>query len=206
MLITFKDISFLLLSVTTFSAVCVQAAEIPMRGPIPFEAFDKDGNKMISPQEFVEVHNERKKMLSDANMPPPRKQRDFTYFDANSDNQISPDELQGVRGDCMGKWQNMPPAGPYGQRPRGMGRGMDQRRTPPKFADFDLNGDGALLKEEFYEARGQRMRERAEQGYSMRNAANAPPFERVDVNRDGKITPQEFSDYQAAHTRMRRGR
>ena len=59
MLMTFKNISFLLVSVATFSTVNVLAADIPMRGPIPFEAFDKDGNKMISPQEFVETQNQR---------------------------------------------------------------------------------------------------------------------------------------------------
>ena len=124
---------------------------------------------------------------------------------------ISPDEMKDARGGCQGMRQNMrPPTGPYGQQRTGMGRGMDQRRgmnqrrTPPAFADFDLNGDGALLREEFYEARGQLMRKRAEQGYQMRNAAHAPPFERVDVDRDGKVTQQEFSDYQAAHRRMRR--
>jgi Ca2+-binding EF-hand superfamily protein len=206
MLITLRNISFLLFSVTTFSAVCVQAADIPMRGPIPFDTFDKDGNKMISPQEFVEAHNERKKMREDANMPSRRAPRSFTYFDTDGDNQISPDELSFARGGCGGmrQAQDRPPAGPYGQRPMGMGRGMGQRRTPPKFEDFDLNGDGALMREEFYEARGKRMRERAEQGYSMRNAAYAPPFERVDVDRDGKITPQEFSEYQATHQARRR--
>ena len=44
MLITFKNISFLLFSVVTFSSMGVQAADIPMRGPISFEAFDKDGD------------------------------------------------------------------------------------------------------------------------------------------------------------------
>ena len=83
-------------------------------------------------------------------------------------------------------------------------QGMGAQINMPTYADFDLNGDGALLREEFYEARGQLMRKRAEQGYPMRNAANAPPFERVDVNRDGKITQQEFSDYQAVHRQMRR--
>ena len=202
--IIFKNISFLLLLMVAFSAMCVQAAEIPMRGPIPFEAFDKDGNKMISPQEFVETHNLRKKMLSDANMRPRRMQRSFTDFDTNGDNKISPDELNAGKGDCMGYQRNMPPPGPYGQRPMGMGRDMNQQRQMPSFTDFDLNKDGVLTKDEFYQAREQRMRQRTEQGHMMRNVVNAPPFEILDTNRDGKVTQQEFSAHQAMRQQMRR--
>jgi hypothetical protein len=62
-----------------------------------------------------------------------------------------------------------------------------------------LNSDGALTEQEFYEARANRIAERSQQGYPMRNLANAPSFEVVDLNGDGQITPDEFSAGQAQH-------
>ena len=209
MFISARNISFLLLSISTFSVLCVQAADIPLRGPIPFEAFDKDSNKMISPQEFVETHNLRKKMRTDVNMPSGRGSRSFTFFDTNGDNQISKDELDMNRG---AMWQNNPQG--QGMRPgmgrgmgpgmgRGMGPGMNRGRQMPDFADIDLNGDGALQREELLKAREERMRRRAEQGYMMRNAANAPTFTAIDANHDGKVTEEEFAAHQAMRRQMR---
>jgi Ca2+-binding EF-hand superfamily protein len=240
-----RNISILLFSIVTLSTAGAYAADIPLRGPIPFDSFDADGNKMISPQEFVETHNQRKKMRTDANMPMGRMFDDqaFTYFDTNGDNLISPEELEAGRKAMQqrgGMRQGMPQNGPQqgmrpgmgrgmgpgmgqgmgpgmgrGMRPgmgqgmgpgmgRGMGPGMNQGRQMPTFAEFDLNGDGSLTSEEFYEARAQRMQQRTEQGYMMRNAPNAPDFESIDTNADGKVTPEEFAAHQAARMQMRR--
>jgi Ca2+-binding EF-hand superfamily protein len=76
-----------------------------------------------------------------------------------------------------------------------MGRG----RNMPSFSDFDLNGDGVLLKEEFYDARAKRMYDRAEQGFALRNADKAPAFESVDTNGDGKVDAKEFEYHQQQH-------
>jgi Ca2+-binding EF-hand superfamily protein len=81
-----------------------------------------------------------------------------------------------------------------------MGRGMGMNM--PTFADFDLDGNGGLTKQEFYEARAERMRERAQQGFPMRNAPNAPPFETLDSDGDGIISPDEFTAAQTAHRRQ----
>jgi Ca2+-binding EF-hand superfamily protein len=240
-----RYISILLFSIVTLSTAGAFAADMPLRGPIPFDSFDADGNKMISPQEFVETHNQRKKMRTDANMPMGRMFDDqaFTYFDTNGDNLISPEELEAGRKAMQqrsGMQQGMPQNGPQqgmrpgmgrgmgpgmgqgmgpgmgrGMRPgmgqgmgpgmgRGMGPGMNQGRQMPTFAEFDLNGDGSLTSEEFYEARAQRMQQRTEQGYMMRNAPNAPDFESIDTNADGKVTPEEFAAHQAARMQMQR--
>jgi len=50
------------------------------------------------------------------------------------------------------------------------------------------------------------MRQRAAQGYRMRNAANAPTFESIDTDADGKITPEEFSAHQAMMRQQMRRR
>jgi hypothetical protein len=72
-------------------------------------------------------------------------------------------------------------------------------RGPLPFFVFDLNGDGAISRQEFEQVRAQRIRERAEQGYRMRNLQNAPPFSSIDGNGDGVVSPQEFVAAQVQH-------
>jgi Ca2+-binding EF-hand superfamily protein len=182
----------------------LQAAEPALTGPIPFESFDSNNDNMISPQEYVETHNLRKKLREKAGMPMKRNPTPgFTDFDSNGDNLISREELEAGRqamgrgGQGMGRGMGMG----QGMGP-GMGMGKGMGRNMPSFSDFDLNGDGVLLKEEFYDARAKRMYDRAEQGYPLRNAANAPDFETVDSNGDGKISEQEFREHQRQHRMM----
>ncbi|MCU7897032.1 MAG: hypothetical protein KZQ62_20755 [Candidatus Thiodiazotropha sp. (ex Lucinoma aequizonata)] len=70
-------------------------------------------------------------------------------------------------------------------------------RNMPKFSDFDLNGDGKLLKDEFIEARGQRIADGAKQGSQMRNLGNMPAFADIDTNENGEVSPQEFAAHQS---------
>jgi Ca2+-binding EF-hand superfamily protein len=72
----------------------------------------------------------------------------------------------------------------------------------PQFASFDLDGDGGVSQEEFIEARGQRVAERAKQGRMMRGMANMPEFSDIDSDGDGSISPDEFAAHQASHYRM----
>ncbi|MGB5258427.1 MAG: hypothetical protein WBN44_14325, partial [Woeseiaceae bacterium] len=58
--------------------------------------------------------------------------------------------------------------------------GQGKHHKMPAFADIDLNGDGAIVESEFYEARAARMAERAKAGGKMKNAANAPTFGSID--------------------------
>ena len=181
----------------------VLAQDMPLRGPMPFENIDTNGDNMISPQEYVEAHNLRKKMRAEAGMPMPRRATpSFTDFDSNGDNLISREELQSGR-DAMGRGGQQGQSNMGVGQGRGTGPGMGMGRNMPSFSDFDLNGDGVLHKEEFYDARAKRMYQRAEQGYPLRNAANAPDFETVDTNSDGKISEDEFKAHQAEHRKMR---
>jgi Ca2+-binding EF-hand superfamily protein len=76
---------------------------------------------------------------------------------------------------------------------------------PITFEGFDTNGDGSLTKQEFYDARAEHMRERAQQGYPMRGAASAPTFESIDADGNGSVSPEEFAAVQAHHQQMMRG-
>lgn len=75
--------------------------------------------------------------------------------------------------------------------------GKGKHHKMPSFADIDLNGDGAIVASEFYEARAARMAERAKAGGKMKNAANAPTFESIDLDENGEISAEEFAAHQA---------
>jgi Ca2+-binding EF-hand superfamily protein len=168
------------------------AESLPPRGPIPFEAFDQDGNGLISEQEFNSVREERMASRAAQDRPmygmadPPA----FADFDSDGDGRLTPAEL--TAGQQARMQQRRETGMGYGKaHGMGMGRGM------PAFADFDLNGDGKIVAEEFDEARYKRIEERMQQGYMMKNLANAPGFDELDSDGDGAISEAEFAAHQA---------
>lgn len=183
------------LSILSFSPMTSQAAEPDLRGPIPFSSIDANGDKVITPQEFVEAHNMRKRLRTEANMPMGNMDMvpGFNFFDANGDNSLTEEELTQGRN----TWRNQ-----NRNQNMGMGMGMGQGRDMPDFSDYDGNGDGLLKKEEFELARAKRMQERAEQGYRLRNADQAPTFESIDSDNNGEVNQQEFERHQLQHREM----
>ena len=179
---------------SVISPLSAQSEELPERGPIPFSAFDQDGSGYITQDEFDTVRAQR---MADkaADGRPMRGAADapsFSEFDKNADGQLSQDELAAGQQAQMEKRRSMG----YGMG-QGQGSGMNRGMNMPAFSDCDLNGDGKILEEEFYQARNKRMSERAEQGYQMKNAAMAPPFSVVDANGDGEISAEEFAAHQS---------
>lgn len=86
----------------------------------------------------------------------------------------------------------------------GWGPSGGMGRQAPTFAEFDLDGNGVLTEAEFYQARGQRIAERSQQGYAMRGLADAPEFSVIDHNGDGQVDATEFASAQA-QVRHRQG-
>jgi Ca2+-binding EF-hand superfamily protein len=80
-----------------------------------------------------------------------------------------------------------------------MGPGGGPGANRPTFEEFDLNGDGVLLEQEFNEAHSKRITERAQQGYAMRGLSNMRQFADFDADGDGLVTPEEFAAEQATH-------
>jgi Ca2+-binding EF-hand superfamily protein len=197
-------------------AVIAQTPTYLQQGPAPFEAYDRNGDGVITPEEFNTLRSERQAARAAAGMPmrnaasaPP-----FELFDSNRDGVLSPEEMAAMRQQRMGQhpcfrgpgygpgmW-NMPGMVPPGRGP-GMGMGPGRGMNMPTFAEFDLNGDGVMTEDEFIEARGRRISERVKQGYMMRGLQNAQPFEMVDANGDGVVTEEEFLRMQMEHRKMR---
>jgi|GEM_PF-1247098 len=88
-----KTILFLTLS--SFLGFTLYAADTT-RGPIGFEAYDKNKDGVISKEEFNAVHTERIKAKEEAGMPMRNAANvpEFSDFDANKDGRVSKEEFQ----------------------------------------------------------------------------------------------------------------
>jgi len=170
-----------------------QAEEIPLRGPMPYAAFDRDGNGLVTKEEFAAMRHER----LEARMAAIRARCDassarmFAWLDTDDDGQLSRAELEAWQTSRMERqrWRGMG----YGPN---RGRGMGMMRNRPAFTEFDINADGEVTEEEFYTARNNRIKARMEQGYRMRNLPNAPTFADLDADGNGEISAEEFAAHQ----------
>lgn len=188
----------LIASAIVFSTTSARSEDIPTRGPIPFTAYDKDGNSLISEQEFNAVRGERMaaRAATDRPMRGAAGAPSFSEFDTNGDGQLTQEELAAGQRAQMEKRRGMG----RGQS-RGMGQGM--RRSMPSFPEYDLDGDGKILEKEFSEARSKRTNERAQQGYQIRNFGQAPSFTDIDVDGNGEISAEEFAAHQSQRRKQR---
>lgn len=177
----------LVLAVTIFfSAGYATAQMVPNSpGPLPFSAYDANGDNRVSAEEFYAARNDRiadrakqgRLMKNLGNAP------SFEQLDGDGDGYLT--ELEVVKGQLT-QMQQQP-----SQRAMGRGAGR-QAGGMASFADFDLNSDGFVQPDEFNQVRTERQKVKATQGYPMRNAATAPTFESFDTNADGRLTPEEF--------------
>lgn len=180
-----------LLSGSAALAVAQSPSSI-LQGPAPFTAFDYDGNGVIIEQEFNRFHSERMNLPGNRGMPMCNRPDVPVFAEADSDGNgaVSQEELTVYQ---QKRQQDRGAAAPQGPWRGGL--------NMPNFGEFDLNRDGVLEKEEFIEARGQRVARLASEGRMLRGLANMPDFETLDGNGDSLISPEEFYAHQAAHCR-----
>jgi hypothetical protein len=82
---------------------------------------------------------------------------------------------------------------------QGMGMGMGKGMNMPTFADFDLNGDGAITNDEFNKARAERIAKNAKEGRQMKGLASMPTFADIDTDGNGSLSAKEFTAHQTKH-------
>ncbi|MDY6841987.1 MAG: EF-hand domain-containing protein [Pseudomonadota bacterium] len=194
------SVGFAIIFMGALLPISAQSEEIPARGPIPFTAYDKDSNGLVSEEEFNTVRGERmssravegRPMRGAASAPL------FSEFDTNGDGKLTQEELAEGQKAQMEKRRGMGMGMGQG---RGMGQGMG--RNMPAFSEYDLDGDGKILEKEFNEARSKRISERAQQGYQMRNLGKAPSFTDIDANGNGEISAEEFAAHQSQRRQQR---
>ncbi len=113
-----------------------------------------------------------------------RKRRgmpEFSFADANGDGALTADELHLVLQTLRRKRQ---------------GRSGGE---PPRFEHFDQDGNGMIDLDEFTEVRGNRIRQRAEQGRPMKGLEHMMEFGDLDRDGNGTIDAGEFSAARAHH-------
>ncbi len=158
-----------------------------------FEEFDLDKSGYLHKEEFIQARTQRiaerskegRMMRGLSNM------MEFEDFDKDGDGKVTPDEFtQGMVAHRQGTGQGNGP---------GMGQGRGMGRNMPTFEEFDLDKSGYLHKEEFIQARTQRITERSKEGRMMRGLSNMMEFEDFDKDGDGKVTPDEFTQGLVVH-------
>ena len=198
----------------SFVSINTQAEELPARGPVSFADFDQDGSGFVSEEEFNSVRGERmaaraaegKQMRGAASAPA------FSDIDTDGDGQLNPDELATAqkahmekhramhKGQGAGKGMGQGAGKGLAKGPcKESGQGMGMKGNMPTFTDFDIDGDGKIVEQEFNQGHARRMSEMAAEGRQMKHVGDAPGFSGIDTNGDGEISKQEFATHQAEH-------
>ncbi len=151
-------------------------AQMAGRGPAGFDQLDRNGDQSIDRDEYLAGKRRR--------MP------DFSFIDADGNGVLSREEMA-IMQQAMRKKRQGSAQGRMGG-------------NPPTFSDFDRDGNGMLTESEFIEARGERIRQRAEQGKRMRGLENIMEFSAIDRDGNGTVTADEFSAAMQQHRMQHR--
>jgi len=205
-----KETSLFMLGLVAACFVLINAQAQPDSSvrPQAFTHLDKDGDGLISAEEYVAFREQRmaarsakgKHMRGAANLP------SFTDIDSNVDGQLDPVEFAAARKAHRENLRAMRMSHGKGSAPGKMaGSGKGAKANMPGFSDFDLDGDGTIIETEFNQAHAKRMSDMAKEGRHMKHAKDAPGFSAIDSDSDGGISEEEFAAHQAEHHRRMHG-
>ncbi len=164
------------------------------RGPMSFSDFDKNGDGMISREEFSATqHNRIETKTQNQTQTQTKTQAPEMSGTPGTPPVPAPATGMGVQNQEQVQEQMQEQMQTQQQmRPANM----------PAFADFDKDGDGNVTQKEFYGARNDRIRARVLEGKPMRNMSNAPSFSSIDSNGDKQLSEEEFNTHQDQHAKV----
>ncbi|WP_168427328.1 hypothetical protein [Candidatus Colwellia aromaticivorans] len=158
----FKSIPLVLVFCMSVTSVLSILSELPSSDPIPFANYDRDGNGLISRQEFIQVKNERIAAIvaQGLSMSDIGNSLSFVAIDEDRNGQLSENELvSGQQTQIQNRRGTRGGPSNVGQA-RGKGANMGKYSNMANFSEFDMNGDVVILAEEFYEAKAEKITER----------------------------------------------
>lgn len=165
-----------ILSVISMSTL---AEDLPTRGPIPFSAYDKNQDGLISKSEFDLVNAERASAKKTQGLPLLHADDvpDFSKFDTDKDKKLSETEFLNSCSRCH-KDQPMH----MQKNATKMGDMQDMSSNLRSFGSYDLNNDGFLTTDEMAEARAKSMQLKASLVKMLRHNANQSKLSEISAN------------------------
>lgn len=171
-------------------------------GPMSFSDFDKNGDGMISREEFAATQQDRIETRTQT--------REMSGAPGTAPMAPGTGMGMGMGIQQQTQQQMQEQMQNQGEMPQQMQQQMEQQTTRqrvraanmPGFGDYDLDGDGNVTEKEFYTARNNRIRQRVLEGRQMRNMSNAPSFSSIDSNGDKQLSEEEFNNHQDQHMKM----
>jgi hypothetical protein len=114
-----------IIAVVLLAALPAAAAELPDRGPIPFQSYDRNGDNVITEAEFDGVRAERMQKRAEEGYPMRRagSAPAFSEFDADGNGQLTREELRAGQTKMMQERRGQRGMGPGGRMGGGMGPG-----------------------------------------------------------------------------------
>jgi len=79
------------------------------------------------------------------------------------------------------------------------GEGEKKSGCQAQFSEFDLDGDGFIVEQEWSEGHAKRMQAMADEGRKMKHDGEIPTHASLDLNDDGKIDAEEFAAHKKEH-------